>query len=143
MRVNLLPMYPLDGGQFMFTVLSGRSARVDTLLQVSLTLLLVGAGVFLGWGSFIWLGLSLIFRVWRLLKINKIVHQLRASNTISNAQQDEVIPASAVSSIIDALQKELPELSDSKQVAEDAANHNDEHPGQTDHAPDRANLYQA
>jgi hypothetical protein len=64
------------------------------------------------------LGLSLTFKVWRLLKINKIVHQLRASNIISSAQQDGAIPASAASSIIDALQKELPELSDSKQVAE-------------------------
>ena len=49
------------------------------------------------------------------------MHKLRASSTTGSTQQDRAIRASAASSIIDALQQELPELSDSKQVAEDVA----------------------
>lgn len=71
--VNLLPLYPLDGGQFVFGIFSGRSARSDTLLQVALTVLFIGAGLLLSWASVIGLALSLVLRIRRLFKINKIV----------------------------------------------------------------------
>jgi Zn-dependent protease len=113
---NLLPLYPLDGGQFVFELLSGRSARSDTWLQGFLTMLLIGASLWLGWSGMIGVGIGLLFRMRHWSKINRITHRLRKSDGI--LPDGNVMTASTVLAVTRMVEHELPELSKPRRIAE-------------------------
>lgn len=104
--LNLLPLYPLDGGRFIFGILPQRTYRIQWLFQIAFAAL----SAFIGWC----LNLNLIDTLldfvlvwtWHFHKYNKLSAALLSSSVIKTQTQDDTIPAEIAPEIIAIIHQE-------------------------------------
>jgi Zn-dependent protease len=104
--INLLPLYPLDGGQFVFGILPRKTHKLQWLLHI----VFIIATVIVLWqfsasivGGLI--GLVLL-RTWHLHKYNKIASTLLTQGIVDPQTADEIIPPEMAPKIIAIVQDE-------------------------------------
>lgn len=115
--LNLLPLYPLDGGQFLFGVLPQRTYRLQWLLQVVFIILTIY--VLFQFAPNISSGLIgfVVARSWYLYKYNKIASKLLANGIIESKMPDNSIPSEIAPEIISLVQEET-KFKKPKEIAE-------------------------
>lgn len=116
--INLLPLFPLDGGQFLFGILPQKTYKIQWIFQVVLTILIFFI-LFFHFKNYIWGGLLGLIcgGSQRLYRNNKIASKLLASGIIVSKMPEDVIPSEIASEII-ALVEEETQLSKPRQIAE-------------------------
>jgi Zn-dependent protease len=115
--INLLPLYPLDGGQFIFGILPRNTYRLQWLLQILFIILAViviwqfSASLVGGLLGFV------LIRSWYLHKSNKIVSTLLEKGIIDPQMPDDTIPPDIAPKIISIVQQET-SFTKPKEIAE-------------------------
>lgn len=115
--LNLAPIYPLDGGRFIFGLLPQRTYRIQWLLQLIFVGLLFAATFALNInGVSVLAGIALGGTLY-LAKTNKLAHRVRASPIVQLDADGGSIPATAANDLIDIIQTEY-KSSKPKDIAE-------------------------
>ena len=115
--INLLPLYPLDGGQFVFGILSRKTYKIQWFLQIIFIILTViiiwqfSASLVGGLLGFV------LIRSWHLHKYNKIASILLEKGIINSQMSDETIPPEIAPEIISIVQQET-SFTKPKEIAE-------------------------
>jgi Zn-dependent protease len=114
--LNLLPLYPLDGGQFVFGILPQKTYKIQWLFQAAFIILTVFilfqfdtniAGGLIGF---------VLARSWHLYKYNRVASKLLATGIINSKMPDDIIPSEVAPEIISMVQDET-KFSKPKEIA--------------------------
>ncbi len=125
--LNLLPIYPLDGGQFVQLMFSGRSARFDTLFQAGLSLGAFLAGLLLSvqWNMPAGIGVAVmaftigsLARIRRTHALNETVHAARSRGRTRQERIDGVISPRSAMWLVDMLRCDVAQTSSPRHLAE-------------------------
>ncbi len=113
---NLLPLYPLDGGRFLYTIIFSRNPYLEFLFRCFAALALILLGYVLGAWLLALLGLFNLWAVRIPFKLSKITKQIRRSGVYFESLEDidkthvdaEIPPLPAAQVIIDKLYECFP-----------------------------------
>lgn len=79
--LNLLPIYPLDGGRFIFVLLPHKLGYVQWLLQIIVTIIILIGPLFLDFQPMGFFGGLVLGSIWHIRRINRMVKVLLAKIT--------------------------------------------------------------
>ena len=95
---NLLPIYPLDGGRFIYDVLIRRNIILEMIYLVIATILLLIISYYLNIYALSFISLIIIFQIINRLKNNRVINILKknkfeiSNDSIESADVANIIP---------------------------------------------------
>ncbi len=105
--LNLLPIYPLDGGQFLFGLLPPRRDRFQWVIQIFIIGMILCLGVNLDNWAGVGVGLGLLLQTWSLYKFNRVTVRLLKRGIVESAGECREIPAPVAADLIQAIHEEI------------------------------------
>ncbi len=114
---NLLPILPMDGGQFMHAVLFSRHPVFDVLFRGAAALILIASGL-IGMKWLMYLGIAMLVSLPMTYRLGKVVRRLRKSGTRAVSHDSQTVPVEVARRIHQEMAQVLPKKATAKTSAQ-------------------------